>query len=342
MALIKWLNRSKKWETFFYGYYSRMTKDLKNIIKAINNTKKALVMRTRLKNNLGDLYNATEARKNIGLIGDADSYSLAPHSHQSNFDEKFQDFQDANNNAWNTLHSKAHSLKPKTCTGVSGPPPPPPPPPPPGPPLPGGGPWSYSGLFNFDNSDNQWTGIAVLAGPFVLPEPVTATITTTVNGKMHASTSPGWCRSGFGFKVTNEKFLQNKTLGSTQTFLTENRGGEVCGSRWEKIAYTTRGQSGQSWTDYKNVRYPAQYGPYMWTSPENLTYDPKPDTSRWDMQFFNGRHITGSNHLNISETRTATVNVPAGTWYICLYGVSEASSGDSSSLHIHNASVKIG
>ena len=339
MALIKWLNRSKKWETFFYGYYSRMTKDLKNIIKAINNTKKALVMRTRLKNNLGDLYNATEARKNIGLIGDADSYSLAPHSHQSNFDEKFQDFQDANNNAWNTLHSKAHSLKPKTCTGVpdGGKPHPDG-----GKPLPGSGPWSYDGLFNFHNSSNQWTGIAVLAGPFVLSEPATATITTTVNGNMHASTSPGWCRSGFGFKVTEERFLSNNTLGSKETFLAGDRAGEVCGSAWKRVEYTYRGESGQIWTSYKDVRYPAQYGAFKWTSPENLAYDPQPDTSKWDMQFFNGRHITGSNRLNISETRTATVNVPAGTWYICLYGVSQASKGDSADLCIYNASVKIG
>lgn len=121
MALIKLHNKEKKWEIFFYGYFTRIKKDLKNLILSINNSAKALAMRTRLRKNLGDLTSATEARKNIGLIGNADGYSLAPHSHKTSFDEKFNDFHQANENAYNPLHSAAHALVPKHCSAPSGP-----------------------------------------------------------------------------------------------------------------------------------------------------------------------------------------------------------------------------
>ena len=135
MALIKLHNKEKKWEIFFYGYFTRIKKDLKNLILSINNSAKALVMRTRLRKNLGDLTSATEARKNIGLIGNADGYSLAPHSHKTSFDEKFNDFHQANENAYNPLHSAAHALVPKHCSAPSGPGPKPPKPPKPLKPL---------------------------------------------------------------------------------------------------------------------------------------------------------------------------------------------------------------
>lgn len=121
MALIKLHNKEKKWEIFFYGYFTRIKKDLKNLILSINNSAKALAMRTRLRKNLGDLASATEARKNIGLIGNADGYSLAPHSHKTSFDKKFNDFHQANENAYNPLHSAAHALVPKHCNGPDGP-----------------------------------------------------------------------------------------------------------------------------------------------------------------------------------------------------------------------------
>jgi hypothetical protein len=121
MALIKLHNKEKKWEIFFYGYFTRIKKDLKNLILSINNSAKALAMRTRLRKNLGDLTSATEARKNIGLIGNADGYSLAPHSHKTSFDKKFNDFHQANENAYNPLHSAAHALVPKHCSAPSGP-----------------------------------------------------------------------------------------------------------------------------------------------------------------------------------------------------------------------------
>ena len=126
MALIKLHNKEKKWEIFFYGYFTRIKKDLKNLILSINNSAKALAMRTRLRKNLGDLTSATEARKNIGLIGNADGYSLAPHSHKTSFDEKFNDFHQANENAYNPLHSAAHALVPKHCKSPFGPDPNPP------------------------------------------------------------------------------------------------------------------------------------------------------------------------------------------------------------------------
>ena len=126
MALIKLHNKEKKWEIFFYGYFTRIKKDLKNLILSINNSAKALAMRTRLRKNLGDLTSATEARKNIGLIGNADGYSLAPHSHKTSFDKKFNDFHQANENAYNPLHSAAHALVPKHCKSPFGPDPNPP------------------------------------------------------------------------------------------------------------------------------------------------------------------------------------------------------------------------
>lgn len=68
MATLKWKN-DDHWETFFYGAFENIKADLKNIIKAINNSAAAIRMRCRRDKNLSDVYSAEDSRWNLGFQG---------------------------------------------------------------------------------------------------------------------------------------------------------------------------------------------------------------------------------------------------------------------------------
>lgn len=90
MGTLKWKNKDNNWETFYYGAFENIKADLRNIVKAINNSAAAIRMRCRRDKNLSDIYDAAAGRTNLQLINDCSALPKAPHHHDSRYIPKIQ------------------------------------------------------------------------------------------------------------------------------------------------------------------------------------------------------------------------------------------------------------
>lgn len=130
MAVLKWYDHAKKWETFFYGTFQRLFLDIKNIKIALNNAAKATRVRFRRDKNLSEIPDAAAGRTNLELINDCSALSRAPHHHDARYIPKIEAEINRAKAAEAEIQAMIDAFNNCTCTHES------PPPPPPSPPLP--------------------------------------------------------------------------------------------------------------------------------------------------------------------------------------------------------------
>jgi len=131
MATLKWFG-GKNWQTLYLEAFEKIKIEIREIIRSINNMAAALRMRARRDKNLGDLYDAADARTNLKLINDCSALSRAPHHHDSRYIPKINAEIARAKAKEEELWAAARALIPCKCTGIKeggGSPEPLPPPP---------------------------------------------------------------------------------------------------------------------------------------------------------------------------------------------------------------------
>lgn len=150
---------------------------------------------------------------------------------------------------------------------------------------------------------SRWMqGFLVAGGPFITSASRMINVRTRANVRMQASTSPGWCWSSYGWKFTNDTFLNGMV---------------------PEQYYAGGGMGGGNIAGVHDIPHGSGPG------------------NGFNGVLFNYHSITGSNDIRTVFDETAKAFLPAGKSYLCLYWTAHASHGDSAGFGYYGGDISI-